>query len=69
MLIALADEALIFQHADDTSLTVSDKSSIDDIFKVFEMYEAGSGAKINKKKSEILPIGKGKITDIEKKQI
>ncbi|CAG2199723.1 unnamed protein product [Mytilus edulis] len=53
------DEALIFQHADDTTLTVSDKSSIDEIFKVFEMYEASSGAKINRQKSEILPIGKG----------
>ncbi|CAC5420779.1 unnamed protein product [Mytilus coruscus] len=61
------DEALIFQHTDDTTLTVSDKSSIDEILKVFEMYEASSGAKINRQKSEILPIGKGRITDIEKK--
>ncbi|CAG2225931.1 unnamed protein product [Mytilus edulis] len=30
------DEALIFQHADDTTLTVSDKSSIDEIFKVLK---------------------------------
>lgn len=32
------------------------------------MYEASSGAKINRQKSEILPTGKGRIAD-EKKQI
>jgi hypothetical protein len=33
---------------------------------VFEKYEASSGAKINKQKSEILPIGIGTISDTEK---
>jgi hypothetical protein len=59
-------EALIFQHADDTTLTVSNKESVGEIFKVFEKYEASSGAKINKQKSEILPIGIGTISDTEK---
>ncbi|CAG2188037.1 unnamed protein product [Mytilus edulis] len=45
-------------HADDTILTVSDKSSIDEMFKYFDMYETSSGTKINMQKSEILPIGK-----------
>jgi hypothetical protein len=30
-------EALIFQHADDTTLTVSNKESVEEIFKVFEI--------------------------------
>jgi hypothetical protein len=41
-------EAPIFQHADDTTLTVSNKKSVGEIFKVFEKYEASSGAKTNR---------------------
>jgi hypothetical protein len=59
-------EALIFQHADDTTLTVSNKESVGEIFKVFEKYEASSGAKINKQKLEILLIGIGTISVTEK---
>lgn len=62
------EEALIFQHADDTTLTVSDKCSVDEVFKVFNCYEKSSGAKINRQKSEILPIGTGCISDCEKKR-
>ena len=50
---------LAFQHADDTTLTVADRESINEAFSVFELYAAGSGAKINREKSEIMCIGKG----------
>jgi hypothetical protein len=45
---------------------VSNKESVGEIFKVFEKYEASSGAKVNKQKSEILPIGIDTISDTEK---
>jgi type II secretory pathway component PulM len=45
---------------------VSNKKSVGEIFKVFEKYEASSGAKINKQKSEILLIGIGTISVTEK---
>ncbi|CAC5361468.1 unnamed protein product [Mytilus coruscus] len=48
----------MFQHADDTTVTVSDKKSIDEVFNVFELYGKCSGAKMNRQKSEIMPIGK-----------
>ncbi|CAC5423399.1 E3.1.11.2 [Mytilus coruscus] len=53
----------MFQHADDTTVTVSDKKSIDEVFNVFELYGKCSGAKINRQKSEIMPIGKGCMTE------
>jgi hypothetical protein len=49
----------MFQHADDTTVTVSNKQSIDEVFNVLELYGKCSGARINKSKSEIMPIGKG----------
>ncbi|CAG2235175.1 unnamed protein product [Mytilus edulis] len=55
----------MFQHADDTTVTVSDKKSIDEVFNVFELYGKCSGAKINRQKSEIMPIGKGCMTENE----
>ena len=56
---------LVFQHADDTTLTVGNKESIVEAFKVSELYSGGSGAKINKEKSEIMSIGSGSMTDNE----
>lgn len=50
--------SLIFQHADDTTVTVSDKESITNVFKVFEHYGRASGAKVNKLKSEVMCLGK-----------
>jgi hypothetical protein len=58
--IPLSDKvAKMFQHADDTTVTVSNKQSIDEVFNVLELYGKCSGARINKSKSEIMPIGKG----------
>ncbi|KAL5017747.1 hypothetical protein ScPMuIL_005171, partial [Solemya velum] len=45
--------SLIYQHADDTTLTLADKNSITKTFDVFELYGKASGAKINKNKSEL----------------
>ena len=59
-------EAVIFQHADDTTLTVSNKESIPEVFKVFDLYSASSGSKINVQKSEMLPIGRGYLSGSEK---
>lgn len=50
--------SLIYQHADDTTLTLADKNSITKTFDVFELYGKASGAKINKNKSELLCIGR-----------
>lgn len=52
-------ESLIYQHADDTSITVANKDSIHNTFKVFEKYGKASGAKVNISKSEVLCLGKG----------
>ena len=56
---------LAFQHADDTTLTVGDRASIDEAFNVFELYSAGTGAKINREKSEIMCIGKGYLSSFD----
>ena len=60
------EKGMIFQHADDTTMTVCDKNSIFEIFKVFDLYGKASGAKINIQKSEIMCIGTGKIFEHER---
>jgi hypothetical protein len=67
--IPLSDKvAKMFQHADDTTVTVSNKQSIDEVFNVLELYGKCSGDRINKSKSEIMPIGKGCITESEQQR-
>jgi len=60
--------SLMFQHADDTTCTVSNKTSIKNIIRVFDDYGRASGAKVNKSKSEIMCMGTGflNVKDIEK---
>ena len=43
-------EVKLSQFADDTTLLLTDESSITETFKVFDRYERASGAKINKSK-------------------
>ena len=61
-------ESKFFSHADDTSLTVSNKNSISEVFKVLDIYSEASGAKINKQKSEIMCLGTANITENELKE-
>lgn len=58
-------EGKIFQHADDTNIFTSDKNSINESFKVLELYSKSSGAKINNQKSEIMCLGSGNLSDQE----
>ncbi|CAC5423430.1 unnamed protein product [Mytilus coruscus] len=55
--------AKIFQHADDTNIFTSNKKSVNETFKVLNLYSEASGAKINRQKSEIMSLGSGSITD------
>ena len=55
------EEAKIFSHADDTTLTLSDMNSVKETFSVLELYGKASGAKLNRTKSEIMALGRSKI--------
>ncbi|CAG2228375.1 unnamed protein product [Mytilus edulis] len=57
-----------FYHADDTTLSVCSKQSISEVFKVFDLYSRATGAKINRQKSEILCVGKGDLSPVEKQE-
>lgn len=46
--------SLIYQHADDTTLTLADTDSITQSFKLFDIFGKASGAKVNVEKSEVL---------------
>lgn len=48
--------SLIYQHADDTTLTLADKESITHSFELFDIFGRASGAKVNVEKSEVLII-------------
>ncbi|CAC5423418.1 unnamed protein product [Mytilus coruscus] len=61
-------EGLIYQHADDTTLSLCNKESIPEVFKEFDLYSKATGAKINKQKSEILCVGYGELSDVETEQ-
>ena len=51
-------EALIFQHADDTTIFVENAESVKQVFKIFQEYSSASGSKVNFEKSEILTFGR-----------
>lgn len=57
--------SLIYQHADDTTLTLSDTNSIKQVFQEFKKYSMASGSKVNRAKSEILCLGKSYINGEE----
>ena len=50
--------SFIYQHADDTTLTVSTVSSVENIFRYLDYYGQGTGSKVNVNKSEVLVLGK-----------
>lgn len=55
--------ALMFQHADDTTMTISDTGSITEVLQVFELYGNASGAKLITQNSEIMCINSGCLKD------
>ena len=44
-------ELKLLQYADDTEIFATTEESIEEIFKVIQKYEKGTGAKINVKKN------------------
>ena len=57
-------EYKINQLADDTSLFLSDISSLKSAFKILDKFSIVSGLKMNKTKTEIISLGKNKHSDI-----
>jgi len=49
--------SLIYQYADDTTVTVQDRESALEVLKNFDLYGRASGAKVNIEKSEIMYFG------------
>ena len=49
--------SLLFQYADDTTVTVRDRESVVEVLGSVELYGRASGAKINMEKSEIMYVG------------
>lgn len=56
--IPFGKKSLIYQYADDTSITVKDLESVNYVLEDLRLYEKASGAKINVEKSEIMFFGK-----------
>ena len=50
-------ESLVFQYADDTTITVRNMESIKGIFESLKVYGGASGAKVNIEKSEYMVLG------------
>ena len=56
--------SLIYQHADDTSVSVSDTQSVYNTFETVNTFCQATGAKVNLNKSEVLCIGKCRLNNI-----
>ena len=63
--IAINDKfkSLLFQHADDTSITVQDTQSVESVFHTVNTFYLGTGAKVKIEKSEVLCLGKASQID------
>ena len=57
-------KSLLFQHADDTSITVQDTQSVESVFHTLNTFCLGTGAKVNIEKSEVLCLGKASQIDL-----
>ena len=55
--------SIIFQHADDTTITVNDVQSVENVFNSIDIYCKATGAKVNIDKSEVLCIGNANNND------
>ena len=56
--------SLLFQHADDTTITVQDAQSVEAVFNTVNKYCLATGAKVNIEKSEVLCLGKASDKDL-----
>jgi len=52
-------KSIMYQHADDSTITVSKYIALNEVLNIYDVYGKASGAKLNSAKSEILPVGKG----------
>ena len=57
--------SLIYQYADDTTVTVKDRESVGEVLRCVEQYGRASGAKVNLEKSEIMYVGGDRIERCE----
>ena len=53
--------SLLYQYADDTTVTVKDRESVGQVLRCVEQYGRASGAKVNVEKSEIMYEGGDRI--------
>ncbi len=60
VLVSPSCRSLLFQHADDTSVTVNNSRAVCDTFRCLDLYSSGSGSKVNLEKSEVLLLGSAK---------
>lgn len=60
--------SLLYQHADDTTLTLADEESVTKTFELLDVYCKASGARVNVEKSEVLSIN-NKPESLEKLQL
>ncbi len=56
--------SLLFQHADDTTITVQDAQSVEAVFNTVNKYCLATGANVNIEKSEVLCLGKASDKDL-----
>ena len=57
--------SLLYQYADDTTVTVKDRESEGQVLRCVEKYGRASGAKVNVEKSEIMYVGGDRIERCE----
>ena len=57
--------SLLYQHADDITITVSNKESVSSVFNTIDHFCHATGGKVNYNKSEVLCIGRANQTDVD----
>lgn len=58
--ISSSCRSLLYQHADDTTVTVNNLNAVYETFSSLNLYCSGSGSKVNLEKSEVLLLGSAK---------
>lgn len=57
ILISNVNSSLIYQHADDTTITIRNESSVFNSLELFDVYSKASGGEINYNKTQIMALG------------